>query len=96
MGVVHVRVGVERVHVGVEHVRTGVEGGGIDRCTRGVERVRAVSRVGASRAYARVLNAYAWCRGWGYRGRRRGCRKCTHVLRVYAGIEGVGKCEDNV
>ena len=62
---------------------------------KGVERVRAVSRVGALRAYARVLNAYAWCRGWGYRGRRRGCRKCTHVLKVYAGIEGVGECEDN-
>ena len=55
-----------------------------------------VSRAGASRVYTRVLNAYAQCRGRGYRGRRCGCQKRTHVLRVYAAIEGVGKCEDSM
>ena len=43
----------------VECVHAGVEGGGIKGIRKGVEHVHAVSRAGVSKAYARMLNAYA-------------------------------------
>ena len=55
----------------VECVHAGVEGGGIKGIRKGVEHVHAVSRAGVSKAYARMLNAYARYRGRGHRGRGR-------------------------
>ena len=57
----------------------------LNACTWVLNAYARVLRAGALIGVRESLESYAWCRGWGYRGRRRGCRKRTHVLRCTQG-----------